>query len=215
MNGKSVNGPSPTRAGRAQATRRRIIDAAASLFIERGYAATAITEIAERAGTAVQTVYFHFGNKRALVKEAVDIAAAGDDAPVAVLERPWMDRLRDETDPVRTLEIWVREGSAIFVRIAPIMRVVREAAATEPDMAEQWRINEEQRLTAFAMLAETLADHGALRAGLTSTEATDLVFALNSLEVYTLLTSSRGWSTEQWEDWLLQALISSLLESRA
>lgn len=199
------------RGDQARATRRRIVDAAAALFIDQGYAGTAITEIAERAGVAVQTVYFHFGNKRALVKEAVDVAAVGDDAPVPLMERPWMEQLRSEPDPGRVIALWVEQGSAIFVRVAPIMGVVREAAASDADMAQQWSVNEQQRLTAFQMLVEALADLGALRPGLSAEEATDLVFALNSLEMFTLLTTGRGWSVAQWEDWLARTLAASLL----
>ena len=52
-----------------------------------GYGSTTLEQIAARAGVAVQTVYFHFGNKRTVLKEAVDVAAVGDDEPVALLER--------------------------------------------------------------------------------------------------------------------------------
>src|SRR3954468_16587156 len=83
-----------SRAARTRATRRRIVDAAAELFIERGYGVTTLEQIAARAGVAVQTVYFHFGNKRTVLKEAVDVAAVGDDEQVALLERPWLGELR-------------------------------------------------------------------------------------------------------------------------
>ena len=79
---KGNSGPPTTRAERARLTRRRIIDAAAELFVERGYGATMLDQVAERAGVAVQTVYFHFGNKSTLLKRALDVAAVGDDEPV-------------------------------------------------------------------------------------------------------------------------------------
>ena len=73
--------PRLSRAEQARATRRRIIAAAAAQFVAHGYGATLLDQVAEQAGVAVQTVYFHFGNKRTLLKEALDLAAAGDDAP--------------------------------------------------------------------------------------------------------------------------------------
>lgn len=199
------------RAGQAQATRRRIVDAAAALFVERGYAATTLDEVAARAGVAVQTIYFHFGNKRTVLSAAVDVASAGDDEPIAVLDRSWMDDVRDEPDPRRAVELWTRGGRAIFVRVAPIMGVVREAAVTDQDMAEQWRTNEDQRLIAFRAFAQLLADRRALKAGLAVDEASDIVFALNSIEVYELLTVRRGWSADRWERWLAGALTEALL----
>ncbi len=87
------------RAARTRATRRRIVDAAAELFIAEGYGTTTLEQIAKRAGVAVQTVYFHFGNKRTVLKEAVDVAAVGDDEQVALLERPWLEEAARRTRP--------------------------------------------------------------------------------------------------------------------
>ncbi|MDT7576721.1 MAG: hypothetical protein QOH17_3054, partial [Pseudonocardiales bacterium] len=145
------------RAARTRATRRRIVDAAAELFVAEGYGTTTLEQIAKRAGVAVQTVYFHFGNKRTVLKEAVDVAAVGDDEQVPLLERPWLEELHAEPDPHRVVELWAANGRDIYERIGPIMQVVRDAAVIDADMAAQWATNEEQRATAFRMLATILA----------------------------------------------------------
>lgn len=211
MDGDAVKGNAGGRGQQARATRRRIVDAGAALFVEQGYVSTTLAQVAERAGVAVQTVYFHVGNKRTLLAEAVDVAAVGDDEPVAVLDRPWMDELRGEPDPVRVVEGWVRSGGDIFVRVAPIMGAVRDAATVDAEVAEQWATNEAQRLTAFGVLAQLLDERGALAPHLSVAEATDVIFALNSIEVYLLLTSVRGWSRDRWEEWLTRTLCTSLL----
>ena len=77
------------RSEKARLTRQRIRDAAYDLFVEHGYGVTALQDVADRAGVAVQTIYFVFGTKRALLKELVDVAIAGDDEPVATMDRPW------------------------------------------------------------------------------------------------------------------------------
>src|SRR5687768_16130378 len=112
----------PTRAEQARATRRRIIAAAAEQFMAHGYGATRLDQVAERAGVAVQTVFFHFGNKRTLLKEALDVAAVGDDEPVALLERPWIEQIQQETDPRRIIELWMVTSRAIVERVAPLIR---------------------------------------------------------------------------------------------
>src|SRR3954454_19480659 len=117
--------PRLRRAEQARATRRRIIAAAASQFIAHGYGATLLDQVAEQAGVAVQTVYFHFGNKRTLLKEALDVAAVGDDEPVPVLDRPWLAEMHQEADPRRIIELWLVNGRSIVERVAPLMRVVR------------------------------------------------------------------------------------------
>jgi AcrR family transcriptional regulator len=212
---QAVNGGRRTgRGSRARATRRRIIDAAAQLFIAEGYTTTTLEQIAERAGVAVQTVYFHFGNKRTVLKEAVDVAAVGDDEPVPLLDRPLYRQLAEERDPHRLLAAWTSGAREIFARVAPIMRVVRDAAGADPDMAAQWRSNQQQRATAYAVFSQQLADLGALKAGLSQQDAVDVLLALVSFEVYLTLTG-RGWSPQRWQTWMATTLAATLLEETA
>jgi AcrR family transcriptional regulator len=199
-----------SRGGRARATRRKIIDAATELFVSDGYSATTLEQIATRADVAVQTVYFHFGNKRTVLKEAVDVAAVGDDEPVPVLDRPWLDRARAEQDPRQVVALWTANGRDIMDRVAPIMRVVREAAAVEDEMARQWAENSAQTAAAFRVLAEQLDALRALRVPVD--EAVDILCALSGLELYFLL-SGRGWSPQQWERFVVDSLTHALLRS--
>src|SRR5215208_7526385 len=77
------------RSEKARLTRARILDAAGELFVRDGYGATALQDIATKAGCAVQTIYYSFGNKQTVLKELVDRTVAGDDEPVATMDRPW------------------------------------------------------------------------------------------------------------------------------
>jgi AcrR family transcriptional regulator len=212
---KNNSGTSTTRADRARLTRRRIIDAAAELFLERGYGATMLDQVAERAGVAVQTVYFHFGNKAALLKHAVDIAAVGDDEPIPLMERPWIGQINAESDPLRIIELWVANGRIILERLAPIMAVIRGAIGADPDLAAQWHVNEQERRTGFAALPQILADRGVLKTGLSDQEAADLAFLIGSIEGYLLATGTLGWSPEHWEHATVLMLVSALLENSA
>jgi AcrR family transcriptional regulator len=203
--------PGTRRAAQARATRRRITDQALELFLRHGYAATTLDQIAARAGVAVQTVYFHFGNKATVLKEVVDVLAVGDDEPVPMLDRPWVQRVRHEPDSRRALAIWLSNGRVIFTRVAPIMKIVRDAAGADPEMAAQWQANQRQRLTAYRAFAQQFADKQALRPGLPVQEAADIIFALVSLEVYFLLTAERGWTPTQWEAWITTTLADAIL----
>ncbi|MBL1104250.1 TetR family transcriptional regulator [Streptomyces sp. 5-8] len=53
---------------RAVRTRRAVLEAAAAVFAERGYAAATITEILGRAGVTKGALYFHFDSKAALAR---------------------------------------------------------------------------------------------------------------------------------------------------
>jgi AcrR family transcriptional regulator len=67
---KQDAGRGTRRAEQARATRHRIIDQAARLFAEQGYAATTLEQIAAAADVAVQTVYFHFRNKATVLRRS-------------------------------------------------------------------------------------------------------------------------------------------------
>jgi AcrR family transcriptional regulator len=188
-----------SRAERARLTRRSIVEAAVALFLEQGYGATTLAQVADAAGVAVQTVYFHFGNKAALLKQALDVAAVGDDEPIPLLERPWLQEIRDEPDPRRVVELWVAQGRVIAERVAPILALVRGAKGVDEDLAAQWTANEEQRRTAYRMLAGLLAERDGLRPGLTTEDAAELAFYTESMENYILATTVLGWSPDRWE----------------
>lgn len=204
--------PRPSRAEQARATRRRIIAAAASQFVTRGYGGTLLDQVAEQAGVAVQTVYFHFGNKRTLLKEALDLAAVGDDEPVPLMDRPWVTEIRAETDPERIIVLWLAAGRAIHDRIAPLMRVVRGATGTDPEVAAQWDTNQAQTRTANGFLAELLAGRGALKPGLDVGQARDIAFVLSNAETYLQFTDVCGWTPEEWQERTAAVLTAALVD---
>lgn len=189
-----------TRAEQARATRRRIVDAAAEQFVAHGYGATLLDQVAERAGVAVQTVYFHFQNKPTLLKHVMDVAAVGDDEPVPLMERPWVVQMRRETDPRRIIELWMVGGREIMLRVAPMMRVMRGASGTDVDLAGQWRTNQEQTRTAYAMLIDLLARRGALRPELDPDVARDMAFTVAGVDTYLTVTDVCGWTPDEWEE---------------
>jgi len=200
-----------TRAEQARATRRRIIDAAAAQFVAHGYGATLLDQVAERAGVAVQTVYFHFGNKRTLLKEALDVAAVGDDDPVPLLERPSVREIQQEADPRRIIERWQVMGRAILDRVAPLMRVLRGATSTDAEVAAQWATNQEQTRTAYGFLIGLLVERGALRPGLAADQARDIAFVIGNVEAYLQFTDVCGWTTDEWQERTAAVLADALL----
>ncbi|MFI6132672.1 TetR/AcrR family transcriptional regulator [Micromonospora sp. NPDC051141] len=198
------------RGSRTRATRRKITDAATELFTSGGYGATTLEQIAARAGVAVQTVYFHFGNKSAVLKAAVDIAAVGDDQPVPMLNRPWLEEARAESDPRKVIALWMSYGRGVLTRVGPIMKVVRDAAAVDPVMAQQWTTNETETASAFRVLAGQLDALGALRVPVE--EAVAILSALSGLEVYLSLAAA-GWTPEEWERFIVDVLVHALLKA--
>ena len=136
--------PASSRAG-AGDTHHAVLEAARALFIERGYVATTIDAIAERANVAPETVYAVFGTKRSLLAELVDVSIAGDDEAPPILEQPWVQEMRDEPDPRRRLRMLASKGRSILERRAAVDEVVRGAAAADPEIAALWERGKAQR----------------------------------------------------------------------
>src|SRR5215472_13983786 len=110
-------------------SRRRVVAAAWRCFLDAGYAATTIGDVARAAGVAVQTVYSAVGGKADLLIEVVNEAVAGDDREVMFLDREWMRRLRAEADPRRQIRIFADEMTVIGGRVVPLFLMMRAAAA--------------------------------------------------------------------------------------
>lgn len=199
------------RAEKARATRRRMREAALRLFREQGYAATPMQAIADEAGVAVQTLYFTFGSKRALLSEILDVAIAGDEEPVATLDRPHVQALMDDPDPVAQLRGQAQLSRLTYGRLASALEVVRGAATADPDLAELWETNVKQRATVIERMIGALAAKTRLREGINQATAVDIALALQGPELYDFLVGRRGWEPDQYEHWLAGALISQLL----
>src|SRR5215207_4472474 len=158
------------RAAKTAATRVRMLAAARKLFVERGYTATTMQAIAAEAGVAVQTLYFTFATKRAILKELIDVEVAGDRAPIATLDRPWVSEAM-AAPPAELLGRLAAAAAQINGRVGPVLEVVRSSATVEPEIAELWRTNIAQRHTVMTAFAGALAAKTKLRAGINDARA--------------------------------------------
>lgn len=195
----------------ARATRRAVLEAARERFLEEGYARTTIAAVAAQAGVSVETVYKAFGNKPGLVKALFDVAIVGDDEPVPMLERAFVQRNIAEPDPRRKLLAYGEHLAAVHPRSCPVQLVVRDAAATDAGAAELWEQLQAERLAGMTMFARHLHEGGHLRRGVSVEEARDVLWAHNSVELWELLVQRRGWTYERFGRWVGDQLVAALL----
>jgi AcrR family transcriptional regulator len=198
------------RAERARLTREKVVEAARELFVAQGYGATNLQEVADRAGVAVQTIYFVFRNKRTLFKDVVDTAIAGDAEPVATMDREWFRAACAEPTAAGQLRAHVRGTREILGRVAPIMSLISAATATDPEIAAQWPDGPDPRYTVQHAAAEALAGKPDARPGVSVEMAADLLFGLLSPQLYLIFVRDRDWSPDAWEEWARTALTSQL-----
>ena len=183
--------------------------AAGQRFLEAGYAATTIAEVARAAGVAVQTVYSAVGGKADLLIEVVNRTVAGDDRDVMLLDREWMTALRAEPDPRRQVRIFADEMTSIGARVVPLFLMMRAAAAGDPEVAAAWQRLAELRWQTVRAVVSTL--HG-VRPGLGGDRAANLVWAIASPETYDLLALQRGWSPADVAAWVADAIAAALFD---
>ncbi|MFD9941038.1 TetR/AcrR family transcriptional regulator [Nonomuraea sp. NPDC059023] len=198
------------RTARAQATRARVVAAAADLFTGAGYTPTSIGAIAAAAGVSEQTIYYSFGTKKAILAAALDRAVAGDDQPIPTLDRPWAREAVADPDPRGQLRRQAAGAGDIYLRAAPLLDVVRSAAPTDPDLSELWATNLRQRLTVQRVFARALAGKTPLRDDMDPETAADIALTILSPETYTLLVTERRWSHAAWQAWAETALTRML-----
>jgi AcrR family transcriptional regulator len=166
--------------------------AARELFLHVGFPATTLSAIADRAGVSVQTVYFHFGKKRAVLKEVVDQTVAGDDDDRPLNQREWIQRIVEEPDPVTKIALFAAGISQIVQRTAPIDQMLRSAAAVDPDAAAQRVKSTHQRLVGMREFADNLHDGGRLRPDLTPALAAERVHVLTDGAVRGVASRAAG-----------------------
>jgi AcrR family transcriptional regulator len=197
------------RQAQARRTRQAILDAAQRQFLAGGYAATTIAAIAAEAGVSVETIYKAFGGKPGLVRAIYQRGLVGQQ-PIPAYQRA--DELRErETDPRTIMRNWGTIASEVGSVVSPIARLVRAAAASDPDMAALLRANNDVRERRARHHARFLKQRGYLREGVTLAQATDILWTCTSDELYDLLVTQRGWSPPQFGRFLGEYMIATLL----
>ena len=201
----------PQRAYSAAQTRARIRAAASALFVEQGYVATTIRDIARTAGVGERTVYAAFPGKADLFRHVLDVATVGDEEPVAVASRPEIQDAFRQTDPRIAISQAIDYTAALFERAGDLIMVTVQAADADPDMRAAADAGSRATRQLWLTLARALHDAGALRSGLTAQAAADILYALASPHTYQLLRRHCGWTTQRYRTWLLNAVTQQLL----
>jgi AcrR family transcriptional regulator len=196
----------------AEATRQSILDAARQLFLEKGYAAATMPKIAQAAGIALDTVYAAVGKKPALFRLLLEIAISGSDGPVPAEERSYVQAIRDEANAARKLQIYADALGNMQPRLAPLIALLQQAAALDPELEELWKSIAGRRAANMRLLAQDLSATGQLRADLSLEKVADILWSMNAPEYYLLLTSQRGWSPQEFAAWLADAWARLLLK---
>ncbi len=190
-------------------TRREILRAARALFAEHGFANTSVHQIAEEAGVAVQTVYTSVGSKSALVLALANLIADEADLPTST------SALLEETDPARLIARFVHLTRQLNERCGDLIQILLSAELAEPDAAVA--VAEERRRLddGAGHAAKRLAALGALPASTTPERTAAVLSAMTSPGTWRQLTREAGWTFDETEEFLAEALTKLVLTASA
>lgn len=204
----NADSPRPTyRQRQAQETKDRVVAAARALMAHDGWAGTTIDAIATEAGVAPQTIYAAFGNKRALLEGMREVMLRNSNIPELMAEAA------AEPEASRRLELWARLIRLQMETSYDVISIHRQAAASDPKVAADYRNVLDNRARVFAKFIHDL--RAALASRVTESAATDILWCFSNEEIYRELVEERGWSADRYERWLGATLIAQLLTTPA
>jgi len=202
---------SQRRAAQARRTRGRVLDAATALFVEGGYGGTTMGAVATRAGVSLPTVELLFGTKAHLLRAAIDVAIAGDDEPVPVLERAWTDAALAAGSAEGFLAVAAEVLGAAQTRSAGLVLAVFEGSARDGQLAARAEQMIGQRAATAGWLVDALSEKAPLLETLSRQEAVDTLWILMDPAVFDRLVRHRRWTVPQYQEWFVRSARRLLL----
>ncbi len=202
---------STRRKSQAKETRRLIIEAAKSLFYERGFNNATIEAIAEKAGVAPETIYAVFGNKQAILLKLIETTLVGDMDPTHLLARPFIIETLNESDQKLLIKKFASDIYIIMTRMSPIFSLLQTTSKSDPEIMTMLNKLLKERLEGMAFFVNQLQRIGPIREQMLPDQAPVSVWAISSAEIFDLLTQKLNWSEEQYIAWLSNSLERLLL----
>lgn len=202
---------SPRRETQARLTRARIIAAAARRFLAHGYSGTTMRAVAADAGVALPTVELAFRTKARLLKAVIDVAIAGDDEHVAMLDRQWAARAESIAGAADFIAAFAQVLTASAGRAAGLAAAALEGARADEDIAAVAAQLMSQRQVMAAWLVDGILLRSALRDGTSRGDAVDTVWTLMDPVIFCRLTEDRHWTPGQFQRWFTETVTHLLL----
>ena len=201
---------STIRQKQAENTRRRTLEAAQKLFLERGFSGTTVAAVAAEAEVSPETIYGSLGGKRGLLEGVIAAAVQGPETDVPFDQIPTYEQIKSLLTPRERLDALVAFICDVLARTSLVHAVIRGAADAEPFAIELRGRQLEERL---ARITERVRVDlkGALRPGLSATRAAEQLAAILSPELHYFVTVQLGWSAEQHRAWVSRLAADDLL----
>jgi AcrR family transcriptional regulator len=194
----------------AEQTRQAVVDAARSLFAERGYFATTVNEIAEESRVSAGTVYQQCGGKQGLLRTLMDTWTTA----------PMIQQTLDAIDAAETLdaalELLGDAYLAIFRHFDDIIQTVLNTAAHDDEAAAALGQASERHRTALLTIAHKVRVLGDYPKSFTDGDFADLaLYFYGPQSGFHFTVTVLGWPEARARTWLGTQFVGSLREAVA
>jgi AcrR family transcriptional regulator len=192
---------------KSERTRQRILDAAAAVFRESGYANARLVDIAERAGMQTGSLYYHFDSREVLVEEILRLGIEIAWAHV----RAAVDGLGEGADPVEKLAAAVHAHTMAVLEISDYASAqTRMVGQVPPELAKPHHLDQRNYGGYWHELLLDVEAAGRLRTGVDIFNARMLAFgAMNWTSEW--FDAARGPSAEEIADQTVLVVLGGLL----
>ena len=196
---------SETRSAQASLTRSQILKTAKQLFQDKGFDCVTIGMLAKAAEVSMPTIYALFKSKRGVLQSLID-----DALPVEQFDALVDDSMHEQS-PRKRISITARLSRQIYDAERELMDILRGASVVAPEFKELEQEREQRRYERQGQYVKKLMQDRALAKGLTLQKARDILWSLTGRDMYRMLVIERNWSANEYEKWLGQILVTSLL----
>ena len=196
---------SETRDAQAAQTKNQILEAAKILFQTEGFDRVTISQLAKAAEVAIPTVYAIFKSKSGVLQSLIDAALPSEQFTSLVANS------MQESSPIKRLSITAKIARQVYDAERELMDILRGASVVAPEIKELEQEREKRRFDRQGDYVKQLMQEKHLAKGLTLQKARDILWGLTGRDLYRLFVIERGWSSDEYEKWLAQLLVKSLL----
>ena len=191
-------------------SRQRIIEAAADLFAEHGYAATTLAHIAARAGVTTKLVVAN-GPKGSLLMAALERRFGGVEGAGPAEAEADAARILAEPDPIAMVNGWADYVIDFQQSNIGLWRALTAAASVDADARAAYATAAAGRESALRAGIDLLAERGLLRAGPREQHVATLAL-LMGFDPYQLMVLDWGWTPERLRSWFIATLMATVLD---
>lgn len=196
---------SASRNAQAAQTKDRILAAAKKLFESEGFEYVTIEKIAQTADVSIPTVYALFQSKRGILRLLMD-----EVFPKALFES-LVEKSKGAKSPQERLRFSAKIARQMYDAEKAQMDIFRGAAVLAPEFKELEKEREMRRYHRQEVTIQAMAEEKSLAEGLSITRARDILWAFTGRDLYRMLVIEQRWTSAEYEKWLAQHLINTLV----